>query len=103
MGPEAKVKAAVKRVLNSIGAYHHWPVQMGHGAPTLDCIGCYHAVYFAIETKAPGKVPTPRQDNTIRNIASAGGLVMVISTVEGANNIPRWLEEHESVVRRDPD
>jgi len=97
------MKTAIKRVLQTLGAYQHWPVQNGMGAPCLDCHGCYRAIYFAIEAKAPGKVPTPRQDNTIRNIASAGGLVMVISTVEGANNIPRWLEEHESVVRRDPD
>ena len=99
--PEFKVKAAVKRVLNCLpDMYHHWPVQMGHGAPTLDCIGCYHGVYFAIETKAPGKVPTPRQDETIRRIVSAGGVVMVISTAEGAQNIPTWLEEHARAVRR---
>jgi hypothetical protein len=101
MTPEGKVKAAIKRVLTSIGAYHHWPVQNGMGAPCLDCHGCWRAIYFAIEAKAPGKVPTPRQDSTIRNIAAAEGLVMVISSVEGANNIPRWLEEHANVIRRD--
>jgi len=101
MGPEAKVKAAVKKVLKEVGAYQHWGVMNGMGAPTLDCIACYRGCYVGIETKAPGKVPTPRQDETIRKIAAAEGLVMVISSVEGAQNIKGWLEEHVSVVRRD--
>lgn len=99
MTPEGKVKNAIKKVLNrTYEMYHHWPVQVGYGAPCLDCHGCWRGIAFAIEAKAEGKVPTPRQDETIRRIAGAGGLVMVISSVEGANNIPRWLEEHYNYV-----
>ena len=94
MTPEGKIKAAVKRKLNGLGeCYHHWPVQNGMGAPCLDCHGCYRGVYFAIECKAPGNVPTARQDETIRQIAAAGGYVCVISSLDGANHVGMYLEE----------
>ena len=100
MTPEGKNKAAVKRVLKTLDhIWVHWPVRNGMGAPCLDAHGCYRGMYFAIEVKANGKVPTTLQDETIRSISAAGGLVMVISTVEGAQNIKGWLEEHVRVVR----
>lgn len=98
MTPEGKVKSAIKKVLLRIGAYQHWPVQNGMGTPCLDVHGCYNGMYFAIEAKRPGGVPTVRQDETIRRIAAAGGLVRVISSIEGAEDIPRWLKEHRAYV-----
>lgn len=77
-GPEAKVKARVKKILKAAGAYQHWPVQTGYGAACLDCHGCYKGRYFAIETKAPGKHPTPRQLLTIEDVENAEGKVFVI-------------------------
>jgi len=94
--PEGKIKAAVKRELTAIGAYHHWPVQNGMGAPCLDCHGCYKGMYFAIETKRPGGVPTVRQDETIRQIATARGLVFVVSSNEGVKSIGVVLEEEHA-------
>lgn len=76
--PESKVKEQVKRVLKAHGAYWHMPVQNGMGAPSLDFICCFQGRYFAIETKAPGKKPTPRQEDTISRIRDAGGMVFVI-------------------------
>lgn len=84
---EKTVKAAVKKRLNSLGAYHHWPVQMGMGEVCLDCHGCYDGLYFAIETKAPGKKPTLRQEITIARIRAAGGLVYVVDSVEDARDL----------------
>jgi hypothetical protein len=79
---EKTIKAAVKRRLDQIGAYHHWPVQMGFGAACLDCHACYKGIYIAIETKAPGKKLTARQLVTINQIRAAGGLVLVIDSLE---------------------
>ena len=84
MTPEGRIKDAVKKRLNELGAYHHWPVQMGYGTRCLDCHGCLDGQYFAIETKAPGKVPTKLQDITIAHIRAAGGLVFVVDTTEQA-------------------
>lgn len=76
--PEGKVKAVVKKRLDEAGAYNHWPVQTGYGAACLDCHGCHNGIYYAVETKAPGKHPTARQLITIEDIENAGGKVFVI-------------------------
>ncbi len=88
---ERNVKAAVKRVLKEMGAYQFWPVQTGMGAPTLDCLCCYRGRFFAIETKAPGKKPTPRQHQTIAAIHAAGGIIFLFDTTDRAK-IQRDLE-----------
>jgi hypothetical protein len=67
--PEGKVKAAVKRVLARYPeSYFFMPVQAGFGKKTLDFLICHYGEFIAIETKAPGKKPTPLQDDTIREI-----------------------------------
>lgn len=76
--PEGKVKDRVKRILKKYRCYQFWPVQTGYGAASLDCIGCYNGHFFSIETKAPGKHPTPRQAMTIRDMMDAKARVFVI-------------------------
>lgn len=80
--PEGKLKDQVKAFLKERGAYYHMPVQMGYGSPTLDFIGCYQGKFFAIETKAPGKGPTPRQNATMRIIEDAGGWTVWTDNME---------------------
>jgi hypothetical protein len=89
--PEGKVKAKVKAVLKQFGAYWHMPVQNGLGAPSLDFICCINGLYFAIETKAPGGKPTPRQEDTIGAIRATGGKVFVIDG--DTSLLVTWLEE----------
>lgn len=88
--PEGAVKAAVKTLLKKHGVYWHCPVQNGMGAPSLDFICCHNGKYLAIETKAPGKKPTPRQELTIGEIRKAGGMVFVIDGDLSA--LQTWLE-----------
>ena len=89
-GPEAIVKRKVKAVLKEIGAFQHWPVQSGMGAPILDCIACVDGRYIGIETKAPGKHPTPRQRLIMEQIEQAGGWAYVI---DGDVSITAMLED----------
>lgn len=96
-GPEAKVKAQVKKLLKAHNAYQHWPVQTGYGAACLDCHGCHNGYYFAIETKAPGKKPTARQEITMCDVNEAGGAVFVIGEkltdagYSGMMELDSWL------------
>lgn len=92
MTPEGKVKNKVKEVLKKYGAYWHCPVQNGMGSPSLDFVCCFRGRYFAIETKAGNKKPTPRQETTIHTIQSAGGLAFVVNEVEGLDLLQEWLE-----------
>lgn len=101
MTPEGKVKAVVKRVLKDMGAYYHFPVQNGMGSPCLDCHGCFRGLYFAIETKAPGKKPTARQQITIDAIRKAGGLALVVDnsdyvTVKECLEFQLWTHQCSS-------
>ena len=88
--PESHVKRKVKAALKEIGAFQHWPVQTGLGAPILDCIACVDGRYIGIETKAPGKHPTPRQRLIMEQIEGAGGATFVI---DGDVSIAAMLED----------
>lgn len=88
--PEGKVKQKLKLLLKLLKAYWHMPVQNGMGSPSLDfhvclpivitpsLIGKRVGLYVGIETKAPGKVMTPRQQETAKAIVEAGGKVFLI-------------------------
>jgi hypothetical protein len=89
--PEGKVKARVKTLLKKHGAYQHWPVLNGMGAPTLDTIGCSRGRFFAVETKAGSKQPTPRQELTIRDMQAAGAAVFVVNDAGGLAELELWL------------
>ena len=91
MTPEGKVKEKVKALLKQYGCYWHMPVQNGMGAPSLDLICCIKGKYFAIETKAPGKKPTPRQEHTMLEIQRAGGKCFVIDG--SLETLEIWLKE----------
>lgn len=92
--PEGKVKREIKKVLDSYGEalYQYWPVPAGYGAQSLDCIGCYRGLLFAVEAKAKGKKPTGRQNLTIQAMGMAGAVVFVIDGMEGVNTLREWLD-----------
>jgi len=91
--PEGRVKEVVRKLLKKHGCYWHMPVQNGMGAPSLDFICCLNGHYFAIETKAGNKRPTPRQERTIGEIQRAGGRCFVVNEVEGLDALEAWLKE----------
>lgn len=89
---EHHVKAAVKRELKKMGAYQFWPVQTGLGAKTLDCLACVRGFFVAIETKAPGKKPTPLQQSTINAITESWGKALVVDSVDMAKMLPEIID-----------
>lgn len=91
MTPEGKVKAKVRKLLKRYPVYSNWPVPCGYGTPMLDCIGALAGRCFAIETKAPGKTPTPRQEQTIAEMQAAGIEVFVIDGDDGITKLEEWL------------
>lgn len=98
--PEGKVKDSVRKVLDSrihlgYGLYYNFPVPAGYGTPMLDVVGCYFGRFFGIETKVPGKSPTPRQLLTISQMREAGGTVFVIDGPVGLEALEAWLDDVE--------
>lgn len=77
--PEGRVKDKVKKCLAQWqDIYKFMPVLNGMGAPSLDFLLAVRGHFLAIETKAPGKKMTPRQETTAAEIRAAGGTVLVI-------------------------
>lgn len=91
MTPEGKVKEMVKKLLREMGAYYHMPVMNGMGKPTLDFICCYKGMFFAIEAKAPGKLTTAIQANTMREIEEYGGKAFMVDGEESLNHVRNWM------------
>lgn len=83
--PEKRVKDAVKRYLDEIGAWYFSPVSNGmgrHGIP--DVIACLNGRFVGIECKAPGRRANTSalQDREIAGINTAGGVAIVVDDVE---------------------
>lgn len=97
MTPEGKVKARIKKSLDKYKGriYYHMPVPSGYGKQTLDYVGFFHGLAFAIEAKRPGKLPTERQEGTIEEMRAAEARVFVIDgdTAE----LDQWLERVEAL------
>ena len=89
MTPEYRVKARLKkRLKEEFGSECYWfmPVQSGFGSPSLDFLICISGLFVSIETKAPGKKPTPLQETTIANMRAAGALVFVVDGDESLDD-----------------
>ena len=87
MTQEARIKKKVREYLKSIGCYRFSPVQMGMGQTTLDELCCVQGRFVGIEVKAEGKLPTPRQQLTMKEIQRAGGVAI-------------WGDSYEIIIER---
>jgi hypothetical protein len=86
--PEGKVKRAINKALEKWkGTYVFMPVPGGYGPSSLDYLLCYHGRFIAIEAKAPGKKPSPRQRFIIKKIEEAGGITLVIDDEKKAGDL----------------
>ena len=77
--PEAKVKKAVRQVLDGLGAYYVMPVTGGfgrQGAP--DFLVCIKGRFYGIECKAGKNKPTALQELNLKKIIESGGVALVI-------------------------
>lgn len=77
--PEGRLKAQVKKILDAHGVWYYMPVQNGMGVTGIpDFVCCDHGRLLGIETKAPGKHPTPNQIRVGDQINSHGGVWIVV-------------------------
>jgi len=76
--PEAKVKAAVRKLLDVLKIYHFMPPANGFGRAGIpDIVGCMDGHFIAIECKAGKGQTTPLQDRELNAILNAGGTVFI--------------------------
>lgn len=78
--PEAKVKAAVRKLLDTHGAYYFSPVTGGFGKSGVpDIIACFHGQFIGIECKAGDNQPTALQLRELANIREHEGIAVVVN------------------------
>lgn len=101
--PEGRIKQRVSKFLGTMpGLYYYMPVQAGYGRATLDYVGCYLGHFFSIETKAPGKHPTDRQEVVITAMRRSGAAVFVIDS-DDLSELKRWMTTIENQHEPDAD
>lgn len=75
---EERVKKRVKKLFVTYDVSYFMPVQSGYGSTSLDFLCCHKGRFLAVETKAPGKFLTTRQELIRDEIQAAGGVVFVV-------------------------
>jgi Holliday junction resolvase len=92
MTPEGKVKNAVKKTLDSYGAYYFMPIGGPYarmGVP--DVVGSYKGKFFAIECKAGKGKPTMLQERELRIINESGARAIVVNE-NNLDDVSKMLE-----------
>jgi hypothetical protein len=103
--PEGAVKRKLRKLLADYpDVYTYWPVPTGFGKTTLDVLGCYRGRFFEVETKAPGKKPTLRQQVELETIARAMGKTFVITGTDSPvfEELRQWMDDLKHTVPYDP-
>lgn len=93
--PEARVKRLCKKELKRRGIWYYMPVTYGMGVVGIpDILCCWHGLFIGIETKAPGKRKnvTPNQQARLREIRAAGGVAVVVDSVEDLIKVLDYIE-----------
>lgn len=95
MTPEGKIKKKTKKVLDKYkgSIYFYMPVPGGYGKQTVDYLGIFGGIGFAIEAKADGKPPTPNQQDVLDDVVAAGGVAFVINDDASVEAFAAWLEQ----------
>jgi hypothetical protein len=94
MTPEGKVKARVKKTIQSFGGaiYCCMPVTGGYGNSGYpDFVLCVGGIFVGIETKTGQNKPTALQSAHHATIADAGGFWMVVNE-DNMNSLGRVLQ-----------
>ena len=100
--PERKVKAAVRKQLEALGAYYVMPVTGGYGnSGAPDFLVCFRGRFVGIECKAGGNKPTALQARNLHLIQKAGGSAIVLneSNVEYLQSLLRMENCDEKAIQ----
>lgn len=93
MTPEGRIKAHLNKRLRELKyCYRFMPVQNGMGAAAVDYFLCIGGLFVAIETKAPGRVPTPRQNAVLAAVTEAGGVSYWVDSVQAVDEVMEILK-----------
>jgi Holliday junction resolvase len=100
MTPEAKTKAAIKKVLTTAGVYFVMPMGTGYGkSGVADFVACHKGKFLAIEAKAGKGTTTALQERELQRVRDAGGVALVISDKpEDFETLGRTIQEMQNTL-----
>ena len=91
--PESYEKAAVKKYLDSIGAFYFSPYMAGYGKRGVpDIVACIMGHFWGLELKRPGGKPTALQKACMAEILGSNGLVAWGTAEDVIGKVRRWWE-----------
>lgn len=91
--PEGRVVNKLKKMLKEFeNIYIMKPVQRLGSNLVLDFHCVHNGIPFAVEAKAEGKKPTPRQCITIGMLEKAGCKCFVVDGDESIEEVKKWLQ-----------
>lgn len=89
MAKEKLIENKIKEYLKTIKGLFFWKEHGGMygtgGVPDIIC--CYKGKFIGLEVKAPDGKLTPLQEATIGKINKAGGIALVVRSVDDAKKI----------------
>lgn len=92
--PEGREKAKIKHYLDALPrCWHYAPVMTGFGKGGVpDRVACIDGVFWGIEVKREGKMPTERQSTRMNEIRAAGGQATWGTAWKVCSEINSWRE-----------
>lgn len=91
---EADIVRAILRYLKGVDGCFAWKEHGGmYGTAGIpDIIGCYRGLFFGLEVKTESGKPTKLQEATIRKIKKAGGIALVVRSVDEVKELLASLD-----------
>jgi Predicted archaeal kinase (sugar kinase superfamily) len=78
--PESKVKAQIRKILETTRTYYAMPVGSGYGTSGVpDFLACHKGTFIGIEAKAGKGKTTALQDAHLARIREAGGTALIVN------------------------
>ena len=109
MTPEAKVKKAIRKILDDNGVYYAMPMGTGYGNSGVpDFLCCMHGWFVGIEAKAGKGKTTALQEANLEKIRNASGITLVIrednlsfvqTTINAINDLRGMGEQPHTTTR----
>ncbi len=91
MTPEAKVKKAIRAILDEAGVYYAMPIGTGYGNSGVpDFLCCVDGTFVGLEAKAGKGRATALQEKNLRQIRAACGVACVVHE-DNLHKLPRML------------
>lgn len=89
--PEAKVKNAIRKILDAHACYYAMPIGTGFGHSGVpDFLICHKGRFMAVEAKAGKGKTTALQEHHIERIRTAGGRALVINETN-LDELQEWM------------